>query len=332
MRRYHVDTGKVEDICVLEDPDAIPDGLKPATNGDLYIGTVLTGGVSVVGADGTDKGLLKGFGDYVSNVQFRGSTLYVTDIGGGTGDDSGVPRLDLARRARRRHGARALPREDRLVERPLGRGSGDRSGSSSRSGSGRRRPAPSMSQRTEGMVTEFEEGSSIIDGLVSGEMSRDQFIRRATLLGISATAIGGMLAATGKATAADLGAARSLAGSTVNLLVAAEGDEKGVRDKIGEMKKRFGIDVKMTALAVGPLIEKSNQSFKAPTGTYDAVMVLGFTVAQMVGGGNFDAAQRLRGEEGPGRMGLRATSPRASSTTSATSTPPTVASAARPST
>ena len=87
VRRYHVDTGTVEDICVLEDPDAIPDGLKPASNGDLYIATVLTGGVSVVGADGTDKGLLQGFGDYVSNVQFRGSTLYVTDIGGGTGDD-----------------------------------------------------------------------------------------------------------------------------------------------------------------------------------------------------------------------------------------------------
>ena len=149
-------------------------------------------------------------------------------------------------------------------------------------------PGAEVSQRTEGMVTEFDEGSSIIDGLVSGEMSRDQFIRRATLLGISTTAIGGMLAAAGKATAADLGAARSLAGSTVNLLVAAEGDEKGVRDKIGEIKKRFGIDVKMTALAVGPLIEKANQSFKAPTGTYDAVMVLGFTVAQMVGGGFFE--------------------------------------------
>jgi gluconolactonase len=88
VRRYRVDTGAVEDICVLEDPDAIPDGLKPASNGDLYIATVLTGGVNVVGADGTDKGLLKGFGDYVSNVQFRGSTLYVTDIGGGTGDDA----------------------------------------------------------------------------------------------------------------------------------------------------------------------------------------------------------------------------------------------------
>ncbi len=88
VRRYHVDTGKVEDVCVLEDPDAIPDGLKCSTDGNLYIATVLTGGVSVVSADGSEKGLLKGFGDYVSNVQFRGSTLYVTDIGGGSGDDS----------------------------------------------------------------------------------------------------------------------------------------------------------------------------------------------------------------------------------------------------
>lgn len=87
VRRYHVATGTVETVCILDDPDAIPDGLKPATNGDLYIGTVLTGGVSVIGADGTDRGLLAGFGDYVSNVQFRGSTLYVTDIGGGSGDD-----------------------------------------------------------------------------------------------------------------------------------------------------------------------------------------------------------------------------------------------------
>lgn len=137
-------------------------------------------------------------------------------------------------------------------------------------------------------MTKFEEGSgSIIDELVSGEMSRDQFIRQATLLGISATAIGGMLAAAGKATAADLRIAGALAGGTVNLLVPAEGAEKGVRDKFGEIKKRFGIDVKMTALPVGPLIEKLNQSVKAPTGTYDLISVLGFTVSAFVGGGFF---------------------------------------------
>jgi gluconolactonase len=88
VRRYVVATGKVEDLCILEDEDAIPDGLKPAANGDLYIATVLTGGVNVVAPDGTEKGLLKGFGDYVSNVQFQGSTLYVTALGGGTRDDA----------------------------------------------------------------------------------------------------------------------------------------------------------------------------------------------------------------------------------------------------
>ena len=88
VRRCRVAAGDVETVCILEDPDAIPDGLKPAANGDLYIATVLTGGVNVVAPDGTEKALLKGFGDYVSNVQFRGSTLYVTDIGGGSGDDS----------------------------------------------------------------------------------------------------------------------------------------------------------------------------------------------------------------------------------------------------
>lgn len=88
LRRYRVDTGTVEDICVFDDPKAIPDGLKPTVDGDLYVATVLTGGVNIVAADGTEKGLLRGFGDFVSNVQFRGSTIYVTDIGGGTGDDS----------------------------------------------------------------------------------------------------------------------------------------------------------------------------------------------------------------------------------------------------
>ena len=138
-------------------------------------------------------------------------------------------------------------------------------------------------------MTEYQEGSgSIIDELVSGEMGREQFIRRATMLGISATAIGGMLAAVGKATAADTRAAGSLAGSTVNLLVAAEGDQLGVQDKIGDIKKKFGIDVKMTALAAGPIGQKSVQSVNAPTGAYDAIMVLGFNVAQLVGGGFFE--------------------------------------------
>ena len=134
---------------------------------------------------------------------------------------------------------------------------------------------------------ELDPTEDLVGGLVSGQMSRDEFVKRAGFLGLSASAIGGMLVAADKATAADERAARALAGGTVNLLVPAEGADKGVREKIGEIKKRFGLDVKMTALAVGPLIQKTDQSVKAPTGTYDAISVLGFTVAQFVGGGYF---------------------------------------------
>ena len=60
---------------------------------------------------------------------------------------------------------------------------------------------------------QLDPGDDIVGGLVSGQMSRDEFIRRAGLLGLSATAIGGMLAAAGKATAADERAARGLRGA-----------------------------------------------------------------------------------------------------------------------
>ncbi len=127
----------------------------------------------------------------------------------------------------------------------------------------------------------------VIQGMVTGRLSREEFVKRAAVLGFSMTAIGSMLAAAGKAGAGGFGAAMPYAGQTVSILVAAEGDEKGVKDKIGTIKKRFGIDLKMTALAVGPLIEKANQNLKAPTSSFDAMMVLGFTVSQMVGGGYF---------------------------------------------
>ena len=134
---------------------------------------------------------------------------------------------------------------------------------------------------------EVEATEDLVVGLASGRMGRDEFIKRAGLLGLSATAIGGMLTAAGVATAGDKREASRLAGSTVNLLIPAEGAQVGVGDKLPLIKKLYGIDVKITALGVGPLIEKLSASVKAPTGTYDLASVLGFTVAQFVGGGFF---------------------------------------------
>ena len=70
--------------------------------------------------------------------------------------------------------------------------------------------------------------SAAIDDLVTGEMSREDFVRRATVLGLSMTAIGGMIAAAGGWVGA--AQARPFGGQTVCILIAAEGDEKGVKD------------------------------------------------------------------------------------------------------
>jgi len=100
-----------------------------------------------------------------------------------------------------------------------------------------------------------------IEGMVTGRLSRQEFVKRASLLGFSMSAIGGMLAAAGRASGAGYSGLERYAGTTISILIAAEGDEKGVQDKLGTIKKRYGIDVKVTALPVGPLLEKADQSF-----------------------------------------------------------------------
>ena len=126
-----------------------------------------------------------------------------------------------------------------------------------------------------------------VEGVATGQLSRSDFLVRAGMLGLSATTIGAVLAAAGKATAADLANARAFAGETVRMLIVAEGDEKGIKDKTAEFEKATGIKLEMTALPVGSLVEKTNQSIKAPTASYDVINVLGFFVSQMVGGGYF---------------------------------------------
>jgi multiple sugar transport system substrate-binding protein len=124
-----------------------------------------------------------------------------------------------------------------------------------------------------------------IESLVTGEMKREEFVKRMVALGFSASAIGGILTAAGKASAGER--AQPFAGTTVNMLIAAEGDEKGVKDKTADFEQLTGIKLNTTALPVVPLLEKANASVKAPSATYDVIMVLGFSVSQLVGGGYF---------------------------------------------
>ena len=58
----------------------VPDGLKVAANGDLWVTTVTSGGIDVVSPDGSRTDLVA-VGAIPTNCAFSGSTLYVTDGG-----------------------------------------------------------------------------------------------------------------------------------------------------------------------------------------------------------------------------------------------------------
>jgi gluconolactonase len=78
VRRRRGD-GTVELLATLGEGH-IPDGLKVAANGDLYVTTVTSGGIDVVARDGTVAGFVA-VGSVPTNCVFAGSTLYVTDGG-----------------------------------------------------------------------------------------------------------------------------------------------------------------------------------------------------------------------------------------------------------
>lgn len=89
VRRRRPD-GIVQELCRLPE-DHIPDGLKVAANGDLYITSVTSGGIDVVARDGTGIDFLE-TGGVPLNCVFAGTSLYVTDFG--VFDTSGPAGMD----------------------------------------------------------------------------------------------------------------------------------------------------------------------------------------------------------------------------------------------
>jgi multiple sugar transport system substrate-binding protein len=74
------------------------------------------------------------------------------------------------------------------------------------------------------------------------------------------------------------------AGEKVRIaIVDGERDEAGLKDKLSEIKDKMGIDVELTTLALGPILESNNQNLRAPESAFDVMHVLGFSVAGTVG-------------------------------------------------
>jgi multiple sugar transport system substrate-binding protein len=125
--------------------------------------------------------------------------------------------------------------------------------------------------------------------LLSGRISRREFMRRAAIAGMSAAAAGAALSTAARAqspSAAGGGAFDPMryAGSTVKvLLVASERDEMGLLDKAPEILETMGITVEVTTLPIGDQLPRVTANLTADTSEFDIIDILGFTVAATVG-------------------------------------------------
>jgi gluconolactonase len=124
--RRRAPDGSVTTLATLPQ-DRIPDGMKLAADGSLYIAGVTSGGIDVVAPDGTPLGFVA-TGGVPLNCVFDGTVLYITDFGdAGPEADVGHPvmtgrltRVDVGRAgslpyrgaiaARNLTGNRAAPR------------------------------------------------------------------------------------------------------------------------------------------------------------------------------------------------------------------------------
>jgi gluconolactonase len=83
--------GTVEDLHTLPDGH-IPDGLKVAADGSLWITTFTSGGVDIIAADGTPIDFLE-TGGVQCNCIFHDGFLYLTDFGEGAQVTSAAPMI-----------------------------------------------------------------------------------------------------------------------------------------------------------------------------------------------------------------------------------------------
>jgi len=91
--RIHDDEGRARTLATLPEGHT-PDGMAIAEDGRLFVASVTSGGITVLGPDGEDLGLIA-LDEHANptNLCFDGSTLWVTDFGAGFTPGAGDGRL-----------------------------------------------------------------------------------------------------------------------------------------------------------------------------------------------------------------------------------------------
>lgn len=169
--------------------------------------------------------------------------------------------------------------------------------------------------------------SEAVRGVLSGELSRREFVRRAALLGLSASTIGVVLAACGSSATSAPSIAATLAPATAGpvgpstagsvapsgpagsvapsgsaafdpkkyagtklsiLMTGSENDHRALGDKLAQLKDETGIELTITAPALNDLIPKTGQQLTAPQSGFEIINYLGFLTTGYMKNGSFE--------------------------------------------
>ena len=165
--------------------------------------------------------------------------------------------------------------------------------------------------------------ASAIRDVMDGRISRRQFVKRATIMGLSGGAIAAILAACGSAaTSTSSGAAsvapsaaasvppsapsvapsvaavfdpKKYAGTKLSILMTgSENDHRALGDKIAQLKDETGIELEISAPALNALIPKTGQELAATQSAFEIVNYLGFLTTGYMKNGAFEQLNTLK--------------------------------------
>jgi len=124
--------------------------------------------------------------------------------------------------------------------------------------------------------------------------SRREFLAAGagTVAGVAGAALVGGIGGTpalGPVPTASAAGLKQFPGTTVNsVFVSGEHDDTLIRDRIGDVKSKFGINLTVTDLGAGAMHDKIAEGLRSGHSPYQVSTVVGFWLAEMVGPGSFE--------------------------------------------
>jgi multiple sugar transport system substrate-binding protein len=135
--------------------------------------------------------------------------------------------------------------------------------------------------------TGSERIAELLDGVMSGRLSRRSFLARTAALGAAASVAGGLSAA-GRVAAQDAYDPMKYAGTKLSILMTgSENDHRALADLLPQLKDETGIELEISALALDALIPKTAQELAAPQAAFELIEYLGFLTTGYMKNGSF---------------------------------------------